>query len=75
MFYVSLLRRYILDPSHVIDYRLLEVQPNLSYKEVSLRILDQKEQVLRNKIIPYVKVLWYNFNSEEVIWEAETAMR
>ena len=75
VFHVSMLRRYVPDASHIIDYQPLEVQPNLSYEELPIRILDRKEQVLISKTIPYVKVLWRHFNSEESTWEAEAAMR
>ena len=51
VFHVSLLRRYVPDTSHVLDYQPLEVQPNLSFEEVPIRILDRKEQVLRNKTV------------------------
>ena len=57
VFHVSMLRKYVLDPSHIIEYRPLDIQPNLTHEEKPIRILDKKEQVLRNKVISYVKVL------------------
>jgi hypothetical protein len=38
------------------------------------KILDKKEQVLRTKTIPIVKVLWRNHGVEEALWEAEHDM-
>ena len=75
VFHVSILRKYVPDPSHIIEYQPLNIQPNLAYEEKPIRILDKKEQVLRNKVISYVKVLWHNGNLEEVTWESETFMR
>ena len=75
VFHVSMLWKYVLDPSHVIEYQPLNIQPNLTYEEKPIRILDKKEQVLRNKVIPYVKVLWYNGNLEEITWESKTSIR
>ena len=52
-----MLRKYVPDSSHVIKYQSLDIQLNLTYEEKPIRILDRKEQVLKNKVISYVKVL------------------
>ena len=57
VFHVSNLWKYIVDPSHVLRTSELEVQENLSYEEMPIKIVDRKEQVLRSKVIPWVKVL------------------
>ena len=58
MFHVSMLRKYELDPSHVLDWTDLEVDEDASYEERPVRVLDRRDQVLRGKTIPLVKVLW-----------------
>jgi hypothetical protein len=40
-----------------------------------VQILDRKEQVLRTKMIPIVKVLWRNHRIKEASWEAKRDMR
>jgi hypothetical protein len=75
VFHVSMLRKYIPNPDLVIAYEPLEIQEGLTYKEVPVQILDRKEQVLRTKTIPIVKVLWRNHGVEEASWEAEMDMR
>ena len=60
VFHISNLRKYIPDSKHVIEYEPLQIQENLSYKAIPIKILDRKEQVLRTKTIPIVKVLWRN---------------
>ena len=65
VFHESMLRKYIPDPSHVLSYEPLQIRDNLSYEEVSVEILDRKEQVLRNRTIPWVKVLWKNHSVKE----------
>ncbi|KAL5548306.1 hypothetical protein UlMin_003537 [Ulmus minor] len=57
VFHVSMLRKYILDPSHVLVSELIEVQEDLTYQEQPVQILDRKDKALRNKVIPLVKVL------------------
>ena len=75
VFHVSMLRKYVYDPTHVIEYEPLVVHENLTYEEKPVRILDRKEQVLRNRVIPLVKVLWRNHAVEEATWEREDEMR
>ena len=40
-----------------------------------MQIVDHKEQVLRSKVIPLVKVLWKNHEKEAATWEPEAQMR
>ena len=75
MFHVSMQRKYIPDPSHVLNYEPLKIKYNLTYEEVPIQILDHKDQVLRTKIISLVKVLWKNHTVEEASWEQEDEMK
>ena len=75
VFHVSMLHKYIPDPSHVLIEQPGEIQENLTYKEEPMQILDRREQVLRNKTIPLVKVLWRSHTVEEATWEHEAQMR
>ena len=75
VFHVSMLKKYVPDPSHVLSQEPVEVQTDLTYEEKPVRILDREEKVLRNKTIPMVKVLWRNHKVEEATWELEDEMR
>jgi hypothetical protein len=75
VFHVSQPRKCIHDPSQVINHEPLDIQPNLTYEELPVQILDRKEQQLRTKTIPLVKVLWRNHGVEEASWELEQQMR
>ena len=37
--------------------------------------MDRREKILRNKVIPLVKVLWKNHKIKEATWEREDDMR
>ncbi|KAL4018231.1 hypothetical protein IC575_021821 [Cucumis melo] len=65
VFQVSMLRKYISDPSHVLQVQPIDLKEDLSYREEAIQILDRKEQVLRNKTIRLVKVLWRHHGIEE----------
>ena len=49
----------------MLDWVDLEVDEDASYEERSVQILDTREQVLRGKTIPLVKVLWRLYGVEE----------
>ena len=75
VFHVSQLRKYVSGPSHILKDQPIEVRENLSVEEVSLRIMDRKDQILRRRTIPYVKVQWTNHIPREATWELEEDMR
>ncbi|KAL5554867.1 hypothetical protein UlMin_037103 [Ulmus minor] len=57
VFHVSMLRKYVPDPSHVLENEPIKVREDLTYEEQPVQILDQKDKTLRNQVIPLVKVL------------------
>ena len=75
VFHVSMLRKYIANPNVIVEYEPLEILEGLTYVEEPVKIVDKKDQVLRTKMIPIVKVLWRNHGVEEASWEAEHNMR
>ena len=75
VFHLSMLRKYIANPDVIVEYKPLEIQEGLTYVEEPVKIVDKKDQVLRTKTIPIVKVLWRNHGVEEASWEAKHDMR
>ena len=57
VFHVSMLRKYVSDPSHILKYQEVEITQNLKHVLHPTKILDRKEKVLRNKSILLVKVM------------------
>ena len=55
--------------------QLVQLKENLTYEEITVQIVDRKEQVLRSKVIPLVKVLWKNHDREATTWEPKAQMR
>ena len=53
----------------------LEINPDLTYNEEPVTILDWKDKVLRNKTVRMVKFLWRNYSVKEATWETEERMR
>ena len=75
VFHVSMLRKYIGDPSRVFPIEDIQVTEELCYEEQPIAILDRQVRKLRNKEVVLVKVLWRNNNREEMTWEAEELMK
>ena len=65
VFHVSMLRKYIPDPSHVLQPQMVELNEDLSYEEYPVAIVDRQVRQLRTKDIPMVKVLWSNHSVED----------
>ncbi|XP_022156881.1 uncharacterized protein LOC111023717 [Momordica charantia] len=75
VFHVSMLRKYVHDPSHVLDSEPLQLDETLCYIEVHIEILAKETKVLRNRAIDLVKILWRNHQVEEATWEREDEIR
>ena len=75
VFYVSMLRKYRSDLSHVVSSKKIELRPYLSYQEEPVEILAREVKELQNKKILLVKVLWRNHKTKEATWESEETMR
>ncbi|CAJ2652061.1 unnamed protein product [Trifolium pratense] len=74
VFHVSQLRKYIADPSHIIEPDTMELHDNLSFEVPPAKIADRKIKQLKNKKIPLVKVIW-NQATGDATWELEDKMK
>ncbi|KAI5427709.1 hypothetical protein KIW84_032932 [Lathyrus oleraceus] len=75
VFHVSQLRRYIHDPSHVVQVDDVQVRDNLTVETSPMRIEDRELKQLRGKEIALVKVAWGGPAGGNVTWELESQMK
>jgi hypothetical protein len=75
LFHVSLLKKYVHDPNHVIDWHLIQVETEGYFQVHPVRILDIKVKILWNRSIELVKVQWTCYGPEDATWKHEYAMR
>jgi hypothetical protein len=75
VFHVSLLKKYVPDANHVIDWTVIQVEPEGVLQVHPVRILDRKNKQLRNRAIGLVKVQWTWYGPEDATWEHEEVMR
>ena len=71
VFHISQLKKCVRVPTEIIDQQEILVEPNLSYTEYPLRILDQKERGPRRKVVKMYKIQWSHHTEEEATWEME----
>ncbi|WVZ76675.1 hypothetical protein U9M48_024628 [Paspalum notatum var. saurae] len=72
---VSQLKKCLRVPEKVIDTSQIQIQPNLTYEEKPIKILDQKQRSTRRRTINFYKVQWSNHSEEEATWEQEEFLR
>jgi len=74
VFHVSQLRKYVADPSYVLESDDIQIREDLTVSTGPVRILDSQVKQLRGKEIKTVKVLW-DETTQEMTWEMEDRMK
>ena len=65
VFHVSMHRKYTPDLAHEVDWGEITVDTDGTFEEGLVRIMDNRDQVLRRKTVRLVKVLWQHRGVEE----------
>ncbi|WVZ76206.1 hypothetical protein U9M48_024196 [Paspalum notatum var. saurae] len=71
VFHVSQLKKCLRVPEEVVDASQLQIEPDLTYEEQPIKILDQKQRATRRRTINFYKMQWSNHSEEEATWEQE----
>ena len=71
VFHISLLKKFIGDPSFIVPTKNDGNKHNLSYEEIPVQIFDRQVCKLRTKKVALVNVLWRNQFIEEDTQEAK----
>ena len=71
VFHISQLKKCVRIPTEIIDQSEIIVDPDLSYNEYPIKILDQKESGTHRKVVKMYKVQWNHHTEEEATWETE----
>ena len=75
VFHFSLLKNYVHDPTHMIDWNLVQVEPKGEFQSDPLSILDRREIALQNRVVTWLKDQWKHFSPKEATWELEGDLR
>ncbi|KAA3465577.1 RNA-directed DNA polymerase-like protein [Gossypium australe] len=60
VFHVSMLKRYLFDPSYIVSVEEIVLRLNLTFEEKPVQILDREVKVLKRNSAHLVNVLWCN---------------
>ena len=58
-----------------IDFRTIDLNQDLTYRDRPLRVLDENVRVTRKHAIKLLKIQWTNHSEEEATWETEDYIR
>jgi hypothetical protein len=72
VFHISQLKKCIKVPTEIVETCTIEIEPDLSYTEQPIQILDTKERVTKRKKIKMYKILWDHHTEEEATWKTES---
>jgi hypothetical protein len=75
VFHVSQLKKCVKVPMEIVETCAIEIEPDLSYIEQPLRILDTKERFTRRRAVKMYKILWDHHTEEEATWETESYLQ
>ena len=71
VFHVSQLKKCLRVPDQVQDIEDVELEPDLTYAEYPIRVLDRKDRVTRRTTTKWYKVQWSQHSEVEATWEFE----
>jgi hypothetical protein len=69
------LRKCVKVPTELIDSQAIEIEPDLTYTEHPIRVLDTKERSIRRETIKMYKIKWNPHTEEEATWETESYLQ
>jgi hypothetical protein len=75
VFHVSQLKKCLREPSEQLQDLNIKLQPDLSYEERPLKILEVEDRQLRRRKIRFCKVQWKNHSIREATWKKEDDLR
>jgi hypothetical protein len=67
-FHVSKLKKCLRIPDRTIDVVDVALEPDLTYSEHPIRILDQKDRITRKRTLKFYKVQWNQHTEDEATW-------
>ena len=59
------------NPEKHVSHESIDMQPDLTYRERPIKILEESERRTRQKTIRFFKVQWSNHTEDEATWERE----
>jgi hypothetical protein len=71
VFHVSQLKKCLWVPDQTIEVKDVALEPDLTYSEHPIRVLDQKDRITRRKTLKFYKIQWNQHSEDEATWETQ----
>jgi hypothetical protein len=71
VFHVSQLKKCLRVLDRTIDVTNVILEPDLTYSEHRVRVLDQKDRVTRRRVLKFYKIQWNQHTKDEATWETQ----
>jgi hypothetical protein len=71
VFHVYQLKKCLWVPDRTIDVVDITLEPNLTYSEHPIRVLDQKDRITRKRTLKFYKIQWNQHTEDEATWETQ----
>jgi hypothetical protein len=71
VFHVSQLKKFLRIPNRTIDVLDVALEPDITYLENPIRVLDQKDRITQKRTLKFYKVQWNQHTKGEATWETQ----
>jgi hypothetical protein len=71
VFHVSQLKKCLQISDRTINVVDVALEPDLTYSEHPIRVLDQKDRITRKRTLKFYKVQWNQHTEDEATWETQ----
>jgi hypothetical protein len=71
VFHMSQLKKCLRVPDRTIEVTDVALEPDLTYSEHPVQVLDQKDRITRRKTLKFYKIQWNQHTEDEATWETQ----
>ena len=71
VFHVSLLKECLQVLDRTVEVTNVALEPDLTYSEHPIRVLDQKDRITRRRTLKFYKIQWNQHTKDEATWETQ----
>jgi hypothetical protein len=71
VFHVSQLKKCLRVLDRTVEVTDVAFEPDLTYSEHPIRVLDQKDTVTRRRTLKFYKIQWNQHTEDEATWETQ----
>jgi hypothetical protein len=71
VFHLSQLKKCLRVLDRTIEVTDVALEPDLTYSEHPIHVLDQKDRITRRKTLKFYKIQWNQHTKDEATWETQ----